>query len=670
MSEFDVFGRAVRARFKEMSNEQLFVVGTDRDLIWEKYLKAFPAGSDPMFRKRTEHDCSCCRHFIRDIGNVVAIQNGALSTIWDLNGLPDHYQAVADAMSEYVKSCAIRDVYLTKQGGMHGTPVNREKGMEAGDHVVTWTHFAAEVPSKFVHSDVATKQGELRTTYDVLKRGVFELDPEAVENVLDLIKSNTLYRGEEHKKAVEEFQKLQLRARSLPGAARDILLWGMLSSPAARFRNTVIGTLVQDLSEGRDLETAVKAFETKVAPLNYKRPKTLITKKMVDDAMATVQELGLEEALQRRHARLTDVSINSVLFVDNSVKGKLKGGLTDLLMEEVKPAKFDAAKAKEITVHEFVSTVLPNVTGLQLYLASNLLRNFVSLTAPAHPEPKSLFKWDNDFAWSYEGNVTDTIKDKVKRAGGQVENVLLRASLAWNNTDDLDLHMREPGGFHIYHGSKRSASGYLDVDMNVSGETREPVENIRYARQLPIGEYRLVVHQFRKRESIDVGFTVEIEAGGQLSSFQYPRTVASNAQVLVAMIQVGKGGAVTIAPGPGVIHGALSQEQWGLKTLDLVKVNSVVLSPNYWDGNAVGNKHYFFILDGCKNPEPTRGIYNEFLSNKLDKHRKVFEVLGDKTKCPVADEQLSGVGFSSTNKDKVTVVAMGPKLNKPYTIVF
>ena len=125
-----------------------------------------------------------------------------------------------------------------------------------------------------------------------------------------------------------------------------------------------------------------------------------------------------------------------------------------------------------------------------------------------------------------------------------------------------------------------------------------------------------------------------------------------------------------MAPAEGIVSGAASQERWGLKTLDLVRVNSVVLSPNHWDGQAVGNKHWFFILEGCKNPLPARGIYNEFLHGSLERHRKVFEVLGDKTKCPVADDQLSGVGFSSTRKDKVTVVAMGPKLNKPYTIVF
>ena len=52
----------------------------------------------------------------------------------------------------------------------------------------------------------------------------------------------------------------------------------------ARFRNTVIGTLVQDLSAGVDLEVAVKSYETKVAPQNYKRPTALITKAMVESA--------------------------------------------------------------------------------------------------------------------------------------------------------------------------------------------------------------------------------------------------------------------------------------------------------------------------------------------------------------------------------------------------
>jgi hypothetical protein len=117
---------------------------------------------------------------------------------------------------------------------------------------------------------------------------------------------------------------------------------------------------------------------------------------------------------------------------------------------------------------------------------------------------------------------------------------------------------------------------------------------------------------------------------------------------------------------------ASSQDKWGVKTETFAKVQTVMFSPNYWDENAVGNKHWFFILEGCKNPEPTRGVYNEFLAGRLglDKHRKVFEILGDKTKCPVTDNQLSGLGFSSTRGDVVMVCVKTGRAQKYYNINF
>jgi hypothetical protein len=661
--QFPIFAEAIRKRFTELSQDQLFVVDSDRDAIWAAYLAAFPAGSNPIFRERTEHDCSCCRHFIRDIGNVVAIQGGELVSVWDLSGLPHPYQDVADAMSTYAKSLAIRDVFLTPVA-KHGTPVSHELINGAAHQ---WSHFAVEAPRQFVTPDYVQRRGDIRTTFAVLLRGLAELSPASVATVADLIEGNAIYRGQEFQGQVKAFQELQARVFGINDPkVRDLLVWQMVSSPVARFRNTVIGTLVQDLSDGVDLEAAVRSYEAKVAPQNYKRPTALITKGMVESAMKTIQELGLEHALERRHARLSDVSVNSVLFVDNAVQGEMKGGIKGLLMEEVKAAPFDPKKAEEIDVATFMASVLPKTTGLRLYLDNGLLGNFMSLTAPAHPDSRSLFRWGNDFAWSYDGNVTDTIKDRVKRAGGQVEDVAMRVSLAWFNTDDLDLHVIEPDGNHIYYGNK---SQKLDVDMNVSQTVRDPVENVRWVRTLHDGVYSVSVHNFRRRESADVGFAVEIESAYGLDTFRFDKALPDKQYQQVAEITV-TGGNVRIKPSAGIIAGSASQEKWGLKTLGLARVNSVVLSPNHWDDNAVGNKHWFFILDGCKNPLPTRGIYNEFLHPKLETHRKVFEVLGDKTKCPVAADQLSGIGFSSTRKDKVTVVAMGPSLNKAYTIVF
>jgi len=90
----------------------------------------------------------------------------------------------------------------------------------------------------------------------------------------------------------------------------------------------------------------------------------------------------------------------------------------------------------------------------------------------------------------------------------------------------------------------------------------------------------------------------------------------------------------------------------------------VMHSPNHWDGEQTGNKHVFFILDGCKNPESTRGFYNEFLTDDLREHRKTMEMLAGKMLVSPSDEQLSGVGFSTTSKRSVVVKVQGATTRK------
>jgi hypothetical protein len=536
-----------------------------------------------------------------------------------------------------------------------------------------------------VAQDVAKRQGDDRTTHAVLVRGLTELKPEAVQTVVQLIEQNNLYRGAEFKRQLEGFAAFQARYLAIADAKdREIFAWSLMdvAAPLARLRNTAIGTLLQDLSADRDLEEAVKAYERMVAPQNYKRPTALISKAQVEQAMKTIHELGLESALERRHARYEDVPISMVHFVDNAVRGRLKDGIVPieaLLMSEVKPAKFNPKGAKEVSIDAFLADILPYVTSVQLYLDNELLPNFMSLTAPVHEDAQPLFKWNNGFAWSYDGNVTDTIKEKVKRAGGRVEGVAMRVSLAWFKTDDFDLHCTLPSGREIYYGNK---ADILDVDMNVRGESREPVENMRWVKPPADGVYRFWVNNFTHRESVNVGFAIEIEGIGLsgVQSLRYEKDIPHKHDVHVAEIVVEGGQIQVVRPSIDMIGGAFSREHWGIKTLDTARVNSIILSPNYWSVDAfdissvpkgvysrqVGNKHWFFILDGCINPLPVRGIYNEFLRSDLEKHRKVFEVLGDKTKCPVAQEQMSGVGFSSTLRAKATVLANG----RPYTICF
>jgi Ca-activated chloride channel family protein len=58
----------------------------------------------------------------------------------------------------------------------------------------------------------------------------------------------------------------------------------------------------------------------------------------------------------------------------------------------------------------------------------------------------------------------------------------ITVTLCWDDRADLDLHAICPNGNHIHFGDKQGGSieggGYLDVDMNVQGESVEPVENV------------------------------------------------------------------------------------------------------------------------------------------------------------------------------------------------
>ena len=97
----------------------------------------------------------------------------------------------------------------------------------------------------------------------------------------------------------------------------------------------------------------------------------------------------------------------------------------------------------------------------------------------------------------------------------------------------------------------------------------------------------------------------------------------------------------------------------------------VMMSPNHWEstGSAIGNKHFFFMLDGCANPDPARGFFNEFLKEELNVHRKVFEAIGSKVKAEYSPDQLSGLGFSSTQRDSILCKLSG-KFNRVIKLTF
>ena len=678
---FKDFVKAIQKNLQQMSknSSRLFTVNVDTEELYNLYLDSFPAGTNEIYRERREYNCICCRHFIRDIGNVVSIKNGELHTIWGINPVSDDkYNVVAAALDAYVKQKAVSGVFLKKEKRI-GTPENRE--MLPTGKINKYEHFFVDLPEICIFKEYYghTLEGDLsqfRDIRNVFKRSLDEISKEAVDTVLELIAQNSLYKGAEWKKQLAEFKNYQKEYGKLTDEQKELWIWEKSIAAGAvigKIRNHSIGTLLVNISEGMDLDLAVRKYEQIVAPVNYKRPKAIFTKKMLEDAKKTITELGYMDSLQRRFATLDDITVNNILFSNKDAAKRITGAM-DLFdeMEQdvaIDPKRF--SKVEEISAEDFIKNVLPVAKELEVYLENKHIQNMVSLIAPEVAAAKTMFKWNNGMSWAYTGNITDSdIKENVKAAGGSVAGVV-RFSIQWNDKDgkdnsDLDAHCIEPkGGEHIYFGCRKSlrTRGELDIDITqpvdqCRASNGVAVENITYPSKeymIP-GTYKFFVNQFAYRGS--QGFKAEIEVNGEIHSYEYNAPVRGNVDVAeVILDQSGNFKVVDKLPGNCA---TISKDVWGIKTLQFTPVSVVCYSPNYWDEQkGIGHQHLFFMLKDCINPEEPNGYYNEFLKPELEQHRRVFEALGAKAHVKDVDDQLSGVGFSLTKRNDLIIKVKG-----------
>lgn len=189
------------------------------------------------------------------------------------------------------------------------------------------------------------------------------------------------------------------------------------------------------------------------------------------------------------------------------VKGGKKRGVAFFLGDE----GFYDKVARDAVKHVFGEDIPKDIPSEEIF--AELQRSFDTfLIFPGASLEKRL------------AGIDEEIRKRVQSAGGMVDGVDMRFSLIWHKRNDLDLHIRTPSGHEIYYGAMRApCGGFLDVDMNRSGETTKPVENTRWAKgQALKGNYEVWVrnYAFHERSTAATPFKVEIEINGQVQHFE------------------------------------------------------------------------------------------------------------------------------------------------------
>lgn len=115
------------------------------------------------------------------------------------------------------------------------------------------------------------------------------------------------------------------------------------------------------------------------------------------------------------------------------------------------------------------------------------------------------------------------MQQRLKDAGAKTGEVEI--GLLWENTNDLDLHVIDPGGERIYFMNKHARSGAeLDVDRNAdcTDPTTTPVEHVVWPTgTAPRGTYQIyVVHFANCGPSDPTPYTVEVLVDGERKTLQ------------------------------------------------------------------------------------------------------------------------------------------------------
>ena len=658
---FKQFADKVHAKYIQLAkNDILYRTNVSKDVLWNTYINTYTGDEAKIFRERPIHDCQTCKSFINRLGNVVSVNDYVLDSIWNVEGLEGQYKTVAENMHKLVIAGSISSIFYTNEK-LIGKEYNIEV-LEKGD--IRWEHFYANIDEKFIKNDIASLNSDIESTVSVFNRALNEISLSSLDTVIDLCSS--IYKGEEFLPMVQKFKEAKNIFSNLDNNKKKIFIWKEFKNYPSKIRNSAIGTLILDIEEGKDIENAVKSYEAKVAPQNYKRTSAVVTPNMIKDAMKTIEELGIEKSLYRRFAKLEDVSVNDVLYADRNTKSKMKDATIESLLMETVTKKINVDKTTDIKIDDFINNIVPTASKIEILPENKHLNNLCSIIAPVNADAPNILKWDNNFSWAYKGGFTDSLKENVKAAGGKVEG-LLRFSIQWNdlndNENDLDAHCTSPLS-HIYYGAKNGrCGGQLDIDI-INPNRKLAVENIIWQNLPPKGNYVFEVVNFSDRGGSN--FKAQIEFNNQI--FNYTVTGRINKNHRIATVYHDGNGNFTIQ------HHMSCEEQSktvdGVISKDFNTVSSIMLSPNYWGNNKIGNKHYMFMIENSKNEENIRGLYNEFLSDNLMKHRKVFDVLGSKLLCESSDNQLTGLGFSSTVRNDVVVRVTNSDSKRLYKILF
>lgn len=397
---YEALERLIATRVQHVCEDpstRLFI--TDANDLFDLYLSNLPP------ERRQHYRCNCCRRFIEQYGNLAIIRNQELvPLLWALGSPPPFFAAAVDALYRRVRHADVTSQFFPS-ASVWGIPVTG-----------VWTHLSANPsgPGLPPISAVKTPQqrmAESKGEFAVLCRALGEYRAGLAEDALRIVEHGAwgpegVQRAELARGIARWFADLANRwAAAGISRSRNLIVWDAVSrAPVgwAHVRNTILGTLLEDLREGRSYDDCRARWNAKVHPLQYQRPQAAPRAGAYARAEQLVEQLGLLPALSRRAAWYTDIPEEVYLWHPQLVEAapaprsrRVTAGPAFGHLQAEPPAVERPLPTQTMSWVKFRREVLSQSIGLEVFFGSSERMAFVGLTTCTEPLAPPILQWDD-----------------------------------------------------------------------------------------------------------------------------------------------------------------------------------------------------------------------------------------------------------------------------------
>lgn len=383
------------------NKEMLFTTDVSPEALISAYIDSIPV------KYRSHYKCNCCFAFIRKYGGLVSINKDGETKplLWGefyVNGAVQWTAAMVE-MANLVRNAKVTGRFLWEKNELcWGKPITGN-----------WTHLAGVIGC-FSHDSLLYTASQLmaekKHEFVLLSKALSDYSEPVASEAQRILKSGLLNQSDVAIGQIDMFVDLHERLKGIKGRQRENVIWHTVSTIPKGFAHlgasNILATLMDQITANEPFETIKRAWNGKVAPLNYQRPKADPTDGNVDRAEAIFEKLNLTSALRRRFATLEDVQ-----KFEWKPKPLQKTG--DGVFDAVRPSgpKQNVNHIElpfiPVSAAKFRTEVLPHAVSIKVLVPHH--GTFYGLATAVDPDATPIIQWDsaekrNPVSWYFYAN--------------------------------------------------------------------------------------------------------------------------------------------------------------------------------------------------------------------------------------------------------------------------